>query len=622
MSGLTEAEELELLELENENAAATSSDQPAPAAKPAGLKEAFFPTASVPEPDSATVRVPKRIPGTMAFDPLNQEEKRVPVSPAEKAGRTAVKGFFDLLQAPTRAAGSAAAQLPEPIRVTSATGGEKGFLEGMADPETGVLRAAREWLGKMVSERMADATDEERAYASKVGHALLGELAAAGYLATSALEDPATAISAGAASVAKIPGKVAKIAPAVRTVVAKEAGNLPEDALRHGAKLTNAEIEAAAGTEGEIAERVQKAIKYPGQMEVQRPLLNQAEAIEGSAPASVKARIDTPSPNAADAGKVLKDTDTGKPMKYPMEILREKGTLKKGTTEEKALAAKVKEQYDNLQDLVNKKKVIQVKDALDLKKRLQSIVEASYGMDAPAYKQIIKATAAATRVSVEEAVTGHVSKEYVPLMRKIRDNYQKFGEAEDVFTDDVMTTAAKLVGTRKDTPEVYKALENLDGMLREAGIETNLAEEARRARTAKRLGVQPGGKLAGVNISHTGKSVKGLLTGALLGSALGPKGMALGAFYGLSVGSPKGALRTYRMLEWAEKAAADPKAASKLQTILSTRNAAVIARVGAELDAMTLPANAIPFPALPKAAEAEREEDGALAGDPEKPLRR
>lgn len=163
---------------------------------------ALFPTAAIPEPDSQIVRIPKPIPGTMAFDPLNTEARRVPVTDVERTGRALAMGAFDAMGAPTRAAGSAAGQLG----YTGATGGGKGFLEGMADSETGLMRPVREAAASLAADGVAGGEDGER------GLLDYGKIAAGalGYVAASAAEDPAALMGGLAKAAPAAAGKVAK----------------------------------------------------------------------------------------------------------------------------------------------------------------------------------------------------------------------------------------------------------------------------------------------------------------------------------------------------------------------------------------------------------------------------
>lgn len=166
-------------------------------------------------------------------------------SPASQKVRDATLGAAsDIPTIAVRAAGSAASK----AGLKSATGGKDvGFLEGMADPETGVLRAGREYTSKALKQQLADLKDEDRTYWQKVGDSFVAELAATGYLTASILEDPA-AMAGIVSQVTKQALKGAgKFASKVKTKVAEKT-KLPQEALERAAKDTKA-VEAAAGTE-------------------------------------------------------------------------------------------------------------------------------------------------------------------------------------------------------------------------------------------------------------------------------------------------------------------------------------------------------------------------------------
>jgi hypothetical protein len=206
-------------------------------------------------------RVAKPIPGTMAFDPLNYEEREVPVSGTEQVGRTLAKGTFDALGAPTRVAGAAAGSMG----YDGATGGDKPFLEAMADPETGLARPIREGAADMVAEGLAGGEDGQRG-AGDYGKAAAGAL---GYVAGSVVEDPAALafpVSSLGKTAAKVAGKgfrkVAAQADKLAGRAAEELSGVPEEALRAwGTKAGREAIKANAGKEFEIGQDLVKMIE-------------------------------------------------------------------------------------------------------------------------------------------------------------------------------------------------------------------------------------------------------------------------------------------------------------------------------------------------------------------------
>jgi hypothetical protein len=166
-------------------------------------------------------------------------------SPTSQKVRDATLGAAsDIPTIAVRAAGSAASK----AGLKSATGGKDvGFLEGMADPETGVLRAGREYASKALKQQLADLKDEDRTYWQKVGDSFVAELAATGYLTASILEDP-VAMAGIVSQITKQALKGAgKFVSKVKTKVAEKT-KLPQEALERAAKDTKA-VEAAAGTE-------------------------------------------------------------------------------------------------------------------------------------------------------------------------------------------------------------------------------------------------------------------------------------------------------------------------------------------------------------------------------------
>lgn len=197
--------------------------------KPAGVKEAFFPTAS---------RSPAQAIGYA--NPYSM-------------GHGDPRATLDLLGAPVRAAGAAAGL----AGYHGATGGEKGFLEGMADPETGLLRPVRGVAGGLVSSGWQGGPE---------GRGLLDYgMMAAGvplYLAASVAEDPAAILALAArpvVSAAQATGRLAKkgakAADKYAGRLAEEASGVPEEALRAwGTKEGRAAIKTNAGKEFEIGQ--------------------------------------------------------------------------------------------------------------------------------------------------------------------------------------------------------------------------------------------------------------------------------------------------------------------------------------------------------------------------------
>jgi hypothetical protein len=485
-------------------------------------------------------------------------------------------------------------------RGTNSGGQLKTFTQAMADPESGLGRAVRDHLSNTIAERFGNMGDQDRSIWQKAIDATLMGAAVAGYGATTLLEDPTTLIL----GVAKTPAIFAKFSPEMKTAIAKFSG-LDQAALERASKIPTKEIEAAAGTQKEQAANLLKATSPEGIDQVQAPLQAQKTAMEMAANGKTKVRIDTPSPNAIDFGKPLRDMETGKTMDYPMDVLRKAGNVSEGLTEEKKIADQAQKQFENLQSQYQGKKVIDVADAVDLKQRVQKILKGAYGQETPGYKNIMKAFGASARVAIENAVANHVSPEYVPLMRKIADNYSKFDDVKDIFSDDAFRSASKLSNIGTTTNEkALNALKNLDAMLQEGGVDSHFADDAMKAYTAKQLGVKPGEKLAGVSVLHTGKALHGMMLGSLMGSAAGPHGTGLGALLGMMMASPKGAVNSYRVLNWASQASKDSRAMGLLNAISKTRNASAVLKLSDELDKLAVPTE-MPFRNVADNANAE-----------------
>jgi hypothetical protein len=150
-----------------------------------------------------------------------------------QAEQRMVAGVGDALSAPTRIAGATAGSLG----YDGATGGDKPFLDALADPQTGLARPLREGAANMVAESLSGGEDGERGILD-YSKAAAGAL---GYVAGSVVEDP-TAIVGG----------IAKLAP-------KAVGKLAAKATVPVQKVAQA---AAPGVRSR-AERVQQTVLKP-----------------------------------------------------------------------------------------------------------------------------------------------------------------------------------------------------------------------------------------------------------------------------------------------------------------------------------------------------------------------
>lgn len=176
----------------------------------------------------------------------------------------------DVAGLPARLLGSASDPvLPGNARGDNADGSRKSFGQGMANPETGVMRPVREKLGGVIADQLAKATDEEKPYIQRVGNALLAELAGLGYVGAAAAEDP-TILVPGAAT-PKAVAAAEKLGPKIRAAgnavaeapnklagrLAEEMSGVSEEALRTaGSKEGRAAMEGAFGKQKEIGDRL------------------------------------------------------------------------------------------------------------------------------------------------------------------------------------------------------------------------------------------------------------------------------------------------------------------------------------------------------------------------------
>lgn len=202
----------------------------------------------------------------------------------------------DVAGLPTRLLGSASDDiLPGNARGNNADGSRKSFAQGMANPDAGVMRPAREYLGEVIANRKDLATDEDRAYAKRVGDVLLGELAAAGYIVASAAEDP-TVLVPGAAT-PKAVAFAERLAPKAKALgntiaeapnkfagrMAEELSGVSEEALRMaGIKAGREALAGAAGRQKEIGDELLRRIENADEAIPERQKVEEALAGMGN----------------------------------------------------------------------------------------------------------------------------------------------------------------------------------------------------------------------------------------------------------------------------------------------------------------------------------------------------
>lgn len=129
-----------------------------------------------------------------------QPSTQIPNAFAPPAGDP--RATMELLSLPTRLAGA----LGGALGYQGATGGKSG-KEAVADPETGLMRPAREALGKSIGNHWSGSDEGKRTLGDYGAMAAAG----AGYLASSVAEDPAVLLGgiakAGGRAIDKLAGK-------------------------------------------------------------------------------------------------------------------------------------------------------------------------------------------------------------------------------------------------------------------------------------------------------------------------------------------------------------------------------------------------------------------------------
>ncbi len=150
---------------------------------------------------------------------------------------------------PTRAAGAAVRS--HATRGTKPDGSLPSFKEAMADPETGLGRAARDHLGDIIAERLGNLSKKERTLLQKHVDEQVLKMAATGYAAVTILEDPGTLFSGLAAGGLK---GLEHLLPRIKALAANTA-KVPPAALERGAANLPG-VKAAAGTEQKLADDI------------------------------------------------------------------------------------------------------------------------------------------------------------------------------------------------------------------------------------------------------------------------------------------------------------------------------------------------------------------------------
>lgn len=256
------------------------------------------------------------------------EQQASPVYSSDSSGRVdrhvmtqEQSGFdplADLAGLPTRTLGSATDPvLPGNARGDNPDGSRKSFGQGMANPDAGVMRPAREYLGEVISKRLAGASDEEKAYMQRVGDVLIAELAGAGYIAAAAAEDPTILLPMGATP--KVVNAMERMGPGMRQAggavaeapnklagrFAQEMSGVREEALRMAGTTEGRQtLQGAAGQQNTVGQelvrlidqaddaiperqKVEEALAQMGDMDLQSAV----DALEGAKVKPVRGRL-------------------------------------------------------------------------------------------------------------------------------------------------------------------------------------------------------------------------------------------------------------------------------------------------------------------------------------------
>lgn len=269
------AEDALLEQLDDEDALLADLEDEEPT-EPATLTQALMPSASKAakgEYKESEAIIPFSYSG---IDNLGKPMTRKVSATENKALATAGGAVSDALSLPVRTMGAAAAnpskalkfipgvgpalslaadatgasKVLDALAVKSATGGKEGLLEGMADPETGALRAVRNKFSGVIAKQLKDLSDEDRTYWNKVGDAAIAELASVGYLTAATFEDPAFLTGLAAQIGKKALTGTAKLSSMAKGVKSKVAQKTKLDpAALERAAADPAAVEAAAGAE-------------------------------------------------------------------------------------------------------------------------------------------------------------------------------------------------------------------------------------------------------------------------------------------------------------------------------------------------------------------------------------
>lgn len=570
--------------------------QPEQPTRGQSVSKSLFPssTKAVETSGGFSISPPKRQPGQSDVD------YQKAVSDWQAGNRQSFGGAVDDVGSMlTRAGGSIASKLG----LTSATGGKSmSFAEGMQDPNTSYMRAAKDYLSKVIQEKWGNLSNDERSYISQVGDALVMELAGAGYLGSVIAEDPSNVGSAGLSAVKAVTPSMVR---GGKSAVSFMAGNIPQQHLDKAARTPLSTLEAAAGTEDKIAHEVADATSPETRKKIFDPLEQQADQIVSDP--KFKVRVDQSGKGKIKASPLQEyDLDasgnvvpTGKTSKYPVEQYQ--GDLKdlediSTSLESKALVERGKKQFEAINEKIRDRKIISGEEAVNLKRDFQNLASSVYGIEgkADALDNIYKGFAASLRKSLEQTAVNQGKPEYVKVMREIANKNDFFKEMNRTFTGKISQDKVKQarksiekIGSKKAKEELEQ-LEQLDKIITEAtGLPSDMAERALLAHTAKSLGIEPGKTIPVWNIVNNGKTVWGSLIGGMFAGAASkgdPLITVLGGIAGQVATSPKAARLYYQGMNLAEAAMKSKRVATLLNSMKATGSATALARMEKELE--------------------------------------
>lgn len=488
----------------------------------------------------------------------------------------------------SRAAGSIASKLG----MTSATGGVKeSIAQGMQDPQTSYMRAPKEYLANVFSEHFKGLKDSDKALVDRAKDLAVMALSGAGYIGSVAAEDPTTVASLGGMAIEKAAPSLVGNA---KTTVGKLSG-VPVEALDRASITPAKTIEAAAGTEDQIAKDLVSKTTGPGEDAILDPAIQTARDMEKNSNAKV---ILQPSANAVQQKLPAYSIDeTGQLVKSP-DAIDHPISMFKGKLQDKAWEVKaqntlnaIQDQFNFFQDKLGKTKTMAPDEMRKTVRQWQNASKYNDVNDND-YNQFMKALAASGRMALEDAmVQSGKGPDYIKAMRdlstktnKLSDIQDWFGRDPREFTQGAEKTVSKIGA--KTSKQDLQQLQDMDRLISEAtGVKSDLADRALNAYTAKKLGVEPGGKIPLFNNISNGRSVLGASLGLAGSGLIGIKPtLGAGLILGAAATSPKAAVITTRALNLMEAASQSQRLKTLVTALASASTSAAAEKLTAAIN--------------------------------------